>query len=68
MEHARFDVGRTTNFEVLRRQDELAQAQLRQARAKADYRIAVASLQSLTGALLARHGVELRQGSRGTER
>jgi len=59
MEKARYEVGRTTNFEVLKRQDELAQAQLRQARARADYLKAVAVLEAITGAILERYGIEL---------
>jgi outer membrane protein TolC len=56
-EKARFEVGRTTNFEVLRRQEELAQSQLRQARAAADYLRGVATLEALTGDLLGRYGI-----------
>src|SRR5262249_4303891 len=56
-EKARFEVGRSTNFDVLRRQDELAQAQLRQARAKADHEKTRAQLEALTGDILARYGV-----------
>jgi outer membrane protein TolC len=68
-EHARFDVGRSTNFDVLRRQDELAQSELRQARAAADYLKSVAVLQALTGELLPTYGVTLRprQGHEGDE-
>ena len=51
-EKARFEVGRSTNFDVLRRQDELAQAQLRQARAKADHEKYRAALDALTGDIL----------------
>jgi outer membrane protein len=58
-EKARFEVGRTTNFEVLRRQEELAQSQLRQARAAADYLRGVATLETLTGDLLPRHGIKV---------
>lgn len=63
-EKARFEVGRATNFDVLRRQDELAQARLHQARARIDYLKAVAALESLTGALLERHGVKLTHAGR----
>jgi outer membrane protein TolC len=58
-ERARFEVGRATNFDVLRRQEELAQAQLRQMRARIDYQRGVAALEALTGELLARYGVRL---------
>ena len=60
-EKARFEVGRTTNFEVLRRQDELAQAQLRQARARVDYLKARSLVDSLTGDLLPAYGVKLQK-------
>src|SRR6185295_7176182 len=59
LEKARWEVGRTTNFEVLKRQDELAQSQLREARAHADYLKAVSILDSLTGDILPRYGIEL---------
>lgn len=59
-ERARFDVGRSTNFDVLRRQDELSQAQLRRIRASADYMKAVAVLQTLTGELLPAYGITIK--------
>jgi outer membrane protein TolC len=59
LEKARWEVGRTTNFEVLKRQDELAQSQLREARARADYLKAVSVLDSLTGEILPRYGIDL---------
>ena len=46
---ARFDVGFTTTFEVLRYQRDLAEAQVRELRAIIDYQIAVASLRKATG-------------------
>jgi outer membrane protein TolC len=63
-ERARFDVGRSTNFDVLRRQDDLSQAQLRRVRAAADYMKAVAVLQSLTGELLPAYGVTIKPRGR----
>ena len=60
-EQARFDVGRSTNFDVLQRQDELAGSQLRTARAQIDYLRAAAVLQTLTGDILPAYGVELRK-------
>lgn len=48
-EKARFHAGRSSNFDVLRRQDELARAQLQRARAKADYLRNAAELAALTG-------------------
>jgi outer membrane protein TolC len=59
-EKARFEVGRSTNFDVLRRQDELAQAKLRQARARIDYLRSFALLDSLTAENLAHHGLGIR--------
>ncbi|HVV85650.1 MAG TPA: TolC family protein [Kofleriaceae bacterium] len=51
-ERALFLAGRTTNFDVLQRQAELADAQLRLARAQADYHQSRATLQLLTGTIL----------------
>lgn len=59
LETARWQVGKSTNFDVLKRQDELAQSQLREARARADYLNAVATLEALTGQLLERYGISL---------
>ena len=56
-EHKRFELGKTTNFEVLRRQDELEQARLRHASAIADYLAARADLDGLSGGILARFGI-----------
>lgn len=46
-------------FDVLQRQDELAQAELSRSRAAVDYRRAVAELEALTGDLLERYGVTI---------
>lgn len=59
-ERARFVAGRSTNFDVLRRQDEVAQVRLRQARVQVDYQEAVAAVEALTGQILQRWGVTLR--------
>jgi outer membrane protein len=56
-EQKRFELGKSTNFEVLRRQDELEQARLRQAAAIADYLTIRADLDDLSGVLLARYGI-----------
>jgi outer membrane protein len=56
-EQKRFELGKTTNFEVLRRQDELEQARLRHALAIADYLAARADLDGLSGAILPRFGI-----------
>ena len=51
-ERALFLGGRTTNYDVLQRQAELADAKLRLARSLADYHQARATLQLLTGTIL----------------
>jgi HAE1 family hydrophobic/amphiphilic exporter-1 len=51
-ETARFEAGFTTNFEVLRYQRDLADARLRELRAKVDYEIAVAALQKATAQIV----------------
>lgn len=56
-EQKRFELGKSTNFDVLRRQDELEQARLRHAAAIADYLTARADLDGLTGAILGRFGI-----------
>jgi len=56
-ERARFAVGRATNFDVLRRQEELATAKLRQARARTDYLKGVAALGAVTSEILDRYEV-----------
>jgi len=56
-EQKRFELGKSTNFDVLRRQDELEQARLRHAAAIADYLAARADLDGLTGAILGRFGI-----------
>ncbi|HEX3477621.1 MAG TPA: TolC family protein [Kofleriaceae bacterium] len=56
-EQKRFELGRSTNFDVLRRQDELEQARLRKASAVADYLAARADLDGLSGAILARYHI-----------
>jgi outer membrane protein TolC len=57
---ARFEVGRATNFEVLWRQDQLAQARLHLLRARIDYLEAKAELDALTGDILPLYGVSVR--------
>jgi outer membrane protein TolC len=59
-ERARFEVGRSTNFDVLRRQQDLAQVQLAHMRARVDQLRAVAGVQTITGDILSAHGVSVR--------
>jgi outer membrane protein TolC len=51
-EKARFDGGRSTNFDVLRRQDSLANAQLVHLRAMVDCLKALADVDAITGEIL----------------
>jgi outer membrane protein TolC len=59
-EMARFQVGTSTNNDVLLRQQELRQAQISVARATADLLEAEVALEALTGDLLETYGVRLR--------
>lgn len=59
-ERARFETGRSTNFEVLRRQDEVAQVQLGQTRAQVEKAKALAAMEALTGRIGERFGVKPR--------
>jgi len=59
-ERANFQVQRSTNFNVMQRQTELVEAQLRRGRAVADYHEAVAQLQFLSGVILEQYRVAVR--------
>ncbi|MBC8133015.1 MAG: TolC family protein [Deltaproteobacteria bacterium] len=59
-ERARFEVGRSTNNDVLLRQQELKNAEIQIARASADLANAETALAALTGEILDRYGVLLR--------
>jgi outer membrane protein TolC len=58
-----FQAGRTTNYSVMQRQSELIDARLRRGRAVADYHIAVAQLQFLSGTILEQYNVNVRPKS-----
>ncbi len=58
-EQARFEVGRSTNYDVLFRIDELLNAQTTHLRAGLDYLRARAELQALTGEILPAYGLDL---------
>ncbi len=58
-EKSRFDLGRSTNFDIMQRQEELQLAQLRFARATIDYINAITLLDAATGDLLPRYGIRL---------
>jgi outer membrane protein TolC len=59
-ERARFEVGRATNFDVLRRQEELAETKLRLLRARVDSLEAAAGVEALAGDILGHYGVSVR--------
>ena len=56
-EQNRFALGKSTNFDVLRRQEELEQARLRQSAAVVDYLASRTELDGLSGTLLARYHI-----------
>lgn len=58
-EQARFGLGKATNFDVLTRQEELKQAQLRQARAIVDWHLAATTIAAVTGRILTDYGISL---------
>ncbi len=58
-ETGRFELGKTSNFDVLLRQVEHTQARLRYARAATDYLRAAAFLEALTGEILSRYGIKM---------
>lgn len=60
IEEDRFEVGMSTNFEVLEFQDDLAQARVAELRALIDHRQARAALARATGTLLPSYGIDLR--------
>ena len=59
-EEARFSVGRSTNNDVILRQQELKVAQIQVVRAGVDLLLAEIALGAMTGDLLERYGVELK--------
>lgn len=59
IETDRFNLGKATNFDVLNRQEELRQAELRKAQAMIDWHKAEASVQALTGDILPTYGIRL---------
>ncbi len=59
VETDRFNLGRSTNFDVLTRQEELRQAELRKSQAMIDWHKAESVVQSLTGDILPAYGIAL---------
>jgi outer membrane protein TolC len=58
-EQHRFEDRKSTNFDIIRRQDELEQAKLRRLVAIVDYLTARATIDALTGAILTTYGIAL---------
>src|SRR5262249_38782861 len=58
-ERDRFTTGRSTNFLVLTRQNDLSRARLDEIEARTDYEAARTSLALATGSLIAAHGIEV---------
>ncbi len=56
----RWQQGKSTNYDVMKRQAERADSALRRARALVDYLEAEAALDALTGAILPRYGIAIR--------
>ncbi|WP_394823953.1 TolC family protein [Pendulispora albinea] len=65
-EKARFQANRSTNFDVLRRQQAVTDVRLRLLRAAIDNAKAMATVDALTADILPRHGIALRTASRST--
>ena len=59
IETDRFNLGKSTNFDVLNRLEELRQAELRKAQAMIDWHKAEAVVQALTGEILPAYGVTI---------
>jgi outer membrane protein TolC len=59
IETDRFNLGKSTNFDVLNRLEELRQAELRKAQAMIDWHKAEAVVQALTGDILPAYGVTI---------
>lgn len=57
IETDRFNLGKATNFDVLNRQEELRQSELRKAQAMIDWHKAEVVVQALTGDLLPSYGI-----------
>ena len=66
-EQSRFELGKSTGFNVLERQDDLRQAQLDQVHAQIDWHKAETVIQSLSGDLLAQFAITVDNGPAGHE-
>jgi outer membrane protein len=59
IETDRFNLGKSTNFDVLNRQEDLRQAELRKTQALIDWHKAAIVVEALTGDILPRYGIAL---------
>jgi outer membrane protein len=59
IETDRFNLGKSTNFDVLNRQEDLRQAELRKTQALIDWHKAALVVEALTGDILPRYGIAL---------
>jgi outer membrane protein TolC len=59
IETDRFNLGRSTNFDVLNRLEDLRQAELRKTQAMVDWHKAAASVDALTTELLPMYGITI---------
>ena len=59
IETDRFNLGKATNFDILNRQEELRQAELRKAQAMIDWHKAETVVAALTGDILGAYGLSL---------
>jgi outer membrane protein len=57
VETDRFNLGKSTNFDILNRQEELRQAEIRKAQAMIDFHKAETVVQALTGDILPAYGI-----------
>ncbi|HUS32511.1 MAG TPA: TolC family protein [Kofleriaceae bacterium] len=58
-ETKKFELGKSTSAEIVRRQDELQDVRLREAIERTSYEIALAELDAATGAILEKNGLKL---------
>ncbi len=59
IETDRFNLGKSTNFDVLNRQEELRQAEIRKAQAMIDFHKADTVIEALTGEILPAYGISV---------
>jgi outer membrane protein TolC len=58
-ETRKFELGKSTSAEIIRRQDDLQNVRLREAQERARYQIALAALDTATGVILEKYGIHM---------